>query len=65
MKKIAIHEFALMEMIGLLEQGHHCAYSEDCGDYFTVLITNDDGHMDEKDIKDRFFDFDYVEEEEK
>ncbi len=64
MKKIAIYEFALEEMIGLLEQGYHCAYTEDCGDYFTVLITNDNGNMDEKDIRDRIFDFEYVEDEE-
>lgn len=61
MKKIATHPFALMEMIGLIEQGYHCAYEEDLGDYYTVLITNDNGEMDEKDIVDRYFDFDYVE----
>lgn len=63
MKKIAIHPFALMEMIDLLEQGYHYAYEEDCGDYYTVLITNDNGEMEEKEIKDRYFDFDYVEVE--
>lgn len=63
MKKIAIHSFSLMEMINLLEQGYHCAYQEDCGDYYTILITNDNGEMAEKDIIDRYFDFDYVEVE--
>lgn len=64
MKKIAIHEFALDEMIDLLENGYHCVYSKDNGDYFTVLLTNDNGKMDEKDIRDRHFDFNYVEDEE-
>ena len=63
MKKIAIHQFALMEMIDLLEHGYHCAYEEDCGDYYTMLITNDNGKMEEREIKDRYFDFDYVEVE--
>lgn len=62
MKRIATYTLALMEMIDLLEQGYHCAYEEDLGDYYTVLITNDNGEMDEKDIIDRYFDFDYVEE---
>ena len=52
-----------MEMISLLEQGYHCAYEEDCGDYYTILITNDNGKMEEKDIADRYFDFNYVEVE--
>lgn len=64
MKKVAIHEFALMEMIELLEQGYHMAYCDDYGDYFTAVLTNDNGQMDEKDIKDRFFDFEYVDVEE-
>jgi hypothetical protein len=64
MKKVATHEFALMEMIELLEHGYHMAYCDDYGDYFTVVLTNDNGEMDEKDIKDRFFDFEYVEVEE-
>lgn len=64
MKKIAIHEFALDEMIGLLEQGYHCVYTKDNGDYFTVLLTNDNGKMTEKDIRDRHFDFSYVEDKE-
>lgn len=63
MKKIATTSLALMEMIDLLEQGYHCAYEEDCGDYYTILITNDNGKMEEKDITDRYFDFDYVETE--
>lgn len=58
MKKIATYPDALLEMIGLLEQGYHCAYEEDRGDYYTVLITNDNGEMEEKDIDDRYFDFD-------
>lgn len=64
MKKIAMHEFALDEMIDLLEQGYHCAYTKDNRDYFTVLLTNDNGKMAEKDIKDRHFDFNYVEDKE-
>ena len=64
MKKVAIHEFALMEMIERLERGYHMAYCDDYGDYFTVVLTNDNGEMDEKDIKDRFFDFEYVDVEE-
>ena len=63
MKKIITTSLALMEMIGLLECGYHCAYEEDCGDYYTVLITNDNGEMKEKDIIDRYFDFEYVEDE--
>lgn len=65
MKKITITPLALMEMIDLLEQGYHCAYEEDCEDYYTVLITNDNGEMEEKDIIDRYFDFEYVEVEDK
>ncbi len=63
MKKVAINELALMEMIDLLEQGYHCAYCDDYGDYFTAVLTNDNGNMDEKDIRDRHFDFDYIEED--
>lgn len=63
MKKIITTSLALMEMIDLLEYGYHCAYEEDCGDYYTVLITNDNGKMEEKDIIDRYFDFEYVEDE--
>lgn len=63
MKKIAITPLALIEMIGLLEQGYHCAYEEDCGDYYTILITNDNGKMKDEEITDRYFDFDYVEVE--
>lgn len=63
MKKIATTSLALMEMINLLEQGYHCAYEEECGDYYTILITNDNGEMEEKEIKDRYFDFEYVEVE--
>lgn len=64
MKKVSIHEFALMEMIELLEHGYHMAYCDDNGDYMSVLLTNDNGEIDEKDIKDRYFDFEYVEVEE-
>ena len=64
MRKVAIYEFALMEMIDLLERGYHLAYCDDNVDYMSVLITNDNGEMDEKDIKDRYFDFDYVDVEE-
>ena len=64
MKKIAIHEFALDEMIDLLEQCYHCVYTKDNGDYFTVLLTNDNGKMAEKDIRDRHFDFSYIEDKE-
>ena len=64
MKKIATTPLALMELIDLLEQGYHCAYEEDCGDYYTVLITNDDGKMKENEITDRYFDFEYIKDEE-
>lgn len=60
-KKIVTTSFALMELIDLLEQGYHCAYGEDCGDYYTLLITNDDGKMKYNEINDRYFDFDYIE----
>ena len=63
-KKIATTSLALMELIDLLEQGYHCAYGEDCGDYYTLLITNDDGKMKDNEITDRYFDFEYVNEEE-
>lgn len=63
MKKIVTHPFALIEIMSLIEHGYHCAYTEDCGDYYTVLVTNDNGQMEEKDISDRYFDFDYIEVE--
>ena len=53
-----------MEMMELLEQGYHMAYCDDYGDYFTAVLTNDNGQMGEKDIKYRFFDFEYVDVEE-
>lgn len=62
MKKIVTTQWALIEMIDLLEHGYHCAYEEDCGDYYTILITNDNGKTKEEEITDRYFDFDYVEE---
>ena len=61
MKKIATTSLALMEMIDLLERGYHCIHEEDCGDYYTILITDDNGEMEDKDITDRYFDFEYVE----
>ena len=62
MKKIATTKLKLMEIIDLIEQGYHCAYEEDCGDYYTILITNDNGNIKEKDIIDIYFDFDFVKE---
>ena len=43
MKKIATTKSKLIEIIDLIERGYHCAYEEDCGDYYTILITNDNG----------------------
>lgn len=63
MKKITITPLTLMEMIDLLEQGYHRAYEKDCEDYYIVLITNDNGEMEEKDIIDIYFDFEYIEVE--
>lgn len=60
MKKIVTHPFALEEMVDLLEKGYHCAYTEDCGEYYTMLITNDNGKMKDEKITDRCFDFEYV-----
>ena len=59
-----INEVALNEMFDLLERGYHVAYTSDEGDYLTMLITNQDGTMKEKNIDDRIFDLEYVKEEE-
>ena len=58
-----INEVALNEIIDLLEGGYHVAYTSDEGEYLTMLVTDDDGKKDEKDINDRIFDLEYIEEE--
>ena len=62
-KYFKINEAALNEMFDLLERGYHVAYTTDEGEYLTMLITNDDGEKDTKDIDDRIFDLEYIIEE--
>ena len=62
-KYFKVNAVALNEMFDLLERGYHVAYTTDEGEYLTMLITNDDGKKDERDIDDRIFDLEYVVEE--
>ena len=63
-KHFTTSEMQLEEIIGLLEQGYHKAYHEDCGDYFMICLTDDNGNMKDEEINDRFFDFEFVNVEE-
>lgn len=56
MKYAKIHPFALQEIFDLLEDGYRVIDSHDNDDCFTVFIMDDDD-------KTKFFDFDYIEEE--
>lgn len=56
MKYAKIHPFALQEIFDLLEDGYRVIDSHDNDDCFTVFIMNDDDNT-------KFFDFDYIEEE--
>lgn len=62
-KYFKINEVALNEMFDLLERGYHVAYTSDEGDYLTMLITNQEVAMKDKDIDDRIFDLEYAKEE--
>lgn len=62
MKYFKINQFALEEIFDLFQSGCHIAYFEDEGDYLTICITDDDGNKSEKEINDRIFDLEYVEE---
>lgn len=63
-KHFKTSEMQLEEIIGLLEQGYHKAYHEDCGDYFMICLTDDNGNMKDEEINDRIFDFEPVDAEE-
>ena len=60
MKQFITNLSTLTEIFNLIEQGYHFAYGEDCGDYYTILITNDNGEMKDEDIDDVYFDFDHL-----
>lgn len=61
-KRFETNEMQIQEIINLVESGYHLAYSEDCGDYFMICLTDDNGNMKDEEINDRFFDFEYIEE---
>ena len=63
-KHLKTSEMQLEEIINLVEGGYHLAYSEDCGDYFMIGLTDDNGNMKDEEINDRFFDFEPVDTEE-
>ena len=62
-KYFKVNKCALNEMFDLLERGYHVAYTSDEGDYLTMLITNDDGTMQDGEMDDRIFDLEYIKEE--
>lgn len=55
-----INELALNEIFDLLERGYHEAYTTDNGEYLTICLTDDNGHMRDGEITDRFFDLEYT-----
>lgn len=60
MKKLLTTPGQLEEIIDLLERGYHCADTIDDSDYFSIILTNDNGNMQESEITDVYFDFDYI-----
>ena len=62
-KYFRINELALNEIFDLLERGYHEAYTEDNGEYLTICLTDDNGHMRDGEITDRFFDLEYIDTE--
>lgn len=60
MKKLLTNPIQLEEIRDLLERGYHCADTRDDGDYFSIILTNDNGNMQDSEITDVYFDFDYI-----
>lgn len=60
MKKLLTNPIQLEEIRDLLERGYHCVDTRDDGDYFSIILTNNNGNKQESEITDVYFDFDYI-----
>lgn len=63
MRKLLTTTGQLEEIIGLLEKGYHCVDTINKSDYYSIILTNDNGNMKESEITDVYFDFDYIDTE--
>ena len=60
MRKLLTTAGQLEEIINLLEKGYHCVDTINESDYYSIILTNDNGNMEESEITDVYFDFDYI-----
>lgn len=63
MRKLLTTTGQLEEIINLLEKGYHCVDTINESDYYSIILTNDNGNMKESEITDVYFDFDYIDTE--